>query len=245
MNKLGLIGKKLGHSGSPAIFKTFFEKEGLTDWSYALYELKDIRKIVDLCKDKELRGFNVTVPFKEAILPYLDAISEEAEFVGAVNTVKVVNGELFGYNTDVYGFEKMFWMHDLSPENCLVLGTGGASKAVQFVLRKREIKFELVSRTIHPDNISYTDLDLPLFKEFDCIINATPLGMFPEVETLPMLPYEGFNKEHTAIDLVYNPECTLFLGLAGANGSTIINGSQMLQFQAEKAWEIFKGSYTT
>lgn len=240
MNHLGLIGKKLGHSGSPDLFQRFFEHENKLDWTYELFELTGVEDAIDLMKRPDLRGFNVTVPYKEQIIPLLDALSEEAQFVGAVNTVKLENGKSKGYNTDVFGFEKMLWIEDVMPENCMILGTGGASKAVQYVLKKHDVHVELVSRTPGDESMGYDEIDAKMLKEFDCIINTTPLGMHPYMDTLPLLPYEAFNKNHLAIDLIYNPEKTLFLGLAEANKARILNGSQMLRFQAEKAWEIFQ-----
>jgi shikimate dehydrogenase len=240
VNKIGLIGKKLEHSRSPELFKNLFEKEKDADWNYGLYEIEDIKKITKLIKKEKLQGFNVTIPYKESILSLLKKVSDEAKAVGAVNTVKITEEGLVGYNTDVYGFERLIWINDAMPKNALILGTGGASKAVQYVFSKLKIHFEIVSRTPSRDTILYEDLDGALFSEFDTIVNTTPLGMFPEIMGLPNVPYSVFNKKMTAIDLVYNPEETLFLGLAGANGSRTINGLQMLQFQAEKAWDIFK-----
>ena len=240
LNKIGLIGKKLGHSRSPDLFTGFFEKDKLKDWTYDLYEIENIKALKSLIKKEKLRGFNVTVPYKEEVFRLLDSVSEEAKAVGAVNTVKVSEKGLSGYNTDVYGFERMLWINDIMPTNVLILGTGGSSKAVQFVLSKLNIHYEIVSRSPSGNTILYEDLDEVLFNEFDTIINTTPLGMFPDVMGMPNIPYNVFSKKMTAIDLVYNPEETLFLGLARANGSRTLNGLQMLVFQAEKAWDIFK-----
>jgi len=240
LNKIGLIGKKLEHSRSPDLFQEFFEKEKCLDWEYRLYEMNDLKNLTELIKKEKLKGFNVTIPYKEEIIPLLYFVSAEAQSVGAVNTVKRTKRGLRGYNTDVYGFERMVWINDVMPTNVLILGSGGASKAVQFVFDKLNVHFEVVSRIPSKDTILYDDLDETLFREFDTIVNKTPLGMHPDVMGLPNIPYNGFNKKMTAIDLVYNPEETLFLGLAGANGARTINGKQMLEFQAEKAWDIFK-----
>ena len=240
MNKLGLIGLKLGHSKSPELFEAIFEKEKLKDWQYSLYELEDLDLLKGLVKKEKLIGFNVTIPFKEKIIPYLKDQGEEALSVGAINTVKVTKKGLQGFNTDVYGFEKMVWINDVMPKNVLILGSGGASKSVQYVFNKLKVHYEIVSRRPSKDSILYDDLDERLFSEFDTIVNTTPLGMHPDIMGAPNIPYNGFTKKMTAIDLIYNPEETLFLGLARANGARTLNGKQMLEFQAEKAWDIFK-----
>ena len=247
--KYGLIGHPLGHSFSKDYFTKKFEREGL-DCEYNNYDLEDISMVRQL----KLSGFNVTIPYKEAIIPYLDELDPVAAEVGAVNTVKVLpDGRLKGFNTDVIGLEASL---SLIPHSALtrftslratpfrippslLLGTGGASKAVQYVLRKHRIPFHLVSRDPEKGDFTYQDLSPEVIKTHLLIINATPVGMFPNVEEAPSLPYEALSPDHVLLDLIYNPEETLFLRHGREHGATILNGLTMLHAQADATWEIF------
>lgn len=238
----GLVGSDISYSFSPAYFKEKFEKEGLKNYRYNLYDISDINQLPDIIAEtKRLRGLNVTIPYKEAIIPLLDSTSKTAKKIGAVNTVTVSKkGKLKGFNTDHYGFRK-----SLNPllkeqhEKALILGTGGASKAVAYALRKLGIEYDFVSRNGDEVIFSYTDLDKEIFDEYHIIINTTPLGTYPDIEQYPPLDYSLFTDKHIAFDLVYNPEVSTFLKKAGEQGAVTKNGYEMLVYQAEKAWEIW------
>lgn len=246
MHLLGLIGTPLGHSRSPDLFAQIFQKEGNTDWEYRLFPLQSISELPELFeKQPDLRGFNVTIPYKTTIIPLLNGISPEALKIGAVNTVCIRrNGSscsLTGYNTDVFGFESLLLSASAkTPEKALVLGSGGASKAVCYVLKKHNIPYSIASRNPQSGQISYGEIGESTIKTHNLIINTTPLGMHPHDNAYPPIPYEFLTSEHTAIDLVYNPEITLFMQKATKQGASAVNGMIMLQKQAEKAWEIFK-----
>ena len=243
MKHFGLIGHPLTHSFSKAYFNEKFRQEGL-DCDYDNYDLEDL----SLIKQSNLLGFNVTIPYKEAIVPYLDELDEVAAEVGAVNTVKVMpNGRLKGFNTDVIGFEALIPHSSfliphstlLTPHSSLILGTGGASKAVQYVLKKHGIAFHLVSRDTAKGDYTYAQLTSDIIKEHLLIINTTPLGTFPNVTEAPPIPYEAISPNHALIDLIYNPEETLFLKYGRKHGAKILNGLGMLHAQAEASWEIW------
>jgi len=245
MQLLGLIGYPLGHSRSPELFSQIFKKEGITDWEYRLFPLQRIIELPTVIKKQpNLGGFNVTIPFKTEIIPYLNEISPEAFEVGAVNTVCVHrNGSsysLVGYNTDVFGFESLLLSAGAeTSDKALILGSGGASKAVCHVLNQHQIPYTIISRNPGPDQKSYAELDNEILQSHQLIINTTPLGMHPYDNACPPIPYELITKDHTAIDLVYNPEITLFMQKAIKQGASAFNGMLMLQKQAEKAWEFF------
>lgn len=238
IRQFGLIGYPLKHSFSPSYFADKFERENISDAEYKLYELSEITEFADL-KKKNLLGLNVTIPYKEEVIHYLDELSEEATEIGAVNTIKFVNGKLFGYNTDTYGFEsslKSFY-GDSKPANALVLGSGGASKAICYTLQKLDINFRIVSRkSIY---LTYDELDKSYFEGSLLIVNTTPLGTWPEIEKCPLIPYDLINSDHLLYDLVYNPEETKFLSNGRLNGAKTKNGQDMLKLQAEKSWEIW------
>lgn len=248
MKRYGLIGHPLGHSFSKAYFTEKFEREGL-DCEYLNFDLPSLDGETSsglLLRGTELRevtkqsnGFNVTSPYKESILPYLDELDETAKEIGAVNTVKVLpDGRLKGYNTDVIGFA-MSLRGAKRHGNALVLGTGGASKAVQYVLKKSNIPFHLVSRDPSKGHFTYKTLSPEIIKEHQLIINATPVGMAPHINEVPLIPYEAITPEHVLFDLIYNPEETLFLRNGKAHGASTINGLSMLHAQAEASWEIW------
>jgi shikimate dehydrogenase len=243
MHKLGLLGRNISYSFSRSYFKSKFEKEQITNFSYENFDIDTISKFPDIIKNtKGLKGLNVTIPYKQAVMPYLDKIDKKAETIGAVNTIKITKeGELIGYNTDCYGFKKSLKPY-LEPHHkkALILGTGGASKAITFVLKKLHIDFNYVSRTASKQvHYTYDDLNETIIKEHDIIINCTPLGTFPNIENCPDIPYEFITDKHILFDLIYNPSETTFLKLGKEKNATIINGLRMLELQAEKSWSIW------
>lgn len=239
----GLVGKNISYSFSKAYFAEKFEKEDIKNHSYENFDIQGIFEFPGILKNNpDLKGLNVTIPYKEEIIPFLDKMSKNATKIGAVNTIKFTgNGKTKGYNTDFYGFKK-----SLKPllkkkhKNALILGTGGASKAVAYALRLLEIDYVFVSREVSEHTLTYDEIDASIFEEYQIIINCTPLGTSPNVEVCPDIPYEYFTKNHIAYDLIYNPEETLFLKKAKEKGAIIKNGYEMLVFQAEKAWKIWK-----
>jgi shikimate dehydrogenase len=238
----GLIGYPLGHSFSQQYFTEKFHILGLHDHQFVTFPMADIARLRSLLTEHpNLRGFNVTIPHKVNVIPFLDKMDDQAASVGAVNCVAVQNGQLTGYNTDIYGFRmsiKPFLENRY--ERALILGTGGASKAVAFVLREWGIPFYFVSRKPSNGAIAYSDLNSDSIAHFKLIINTTPLGMAPDMDTAPPLPYGSFGAGHFLYDLVYNPEETQFMKLGAASGAKTMNGLAMLRLQAEKSWEIWK-----
>ena len=239
-HKFGLIGKDISYSFSKNYFTLKFKKLGLNDYEYVNFDLKSIDEFKDLIS-KELKGLNVTIPYKESIINFLDEIDDEAKLIGAVNTIKIdKRGRLTGFNTDVYGFEESLKPRlKKSHKKALVLGTGGASKAVCYVLDKLKIDYLLVSRSPEKTQISYTDLNRSLLEKYTIIINCTPLGTYPKVEEYPKIPYDCITKKHLLYDLIYNPEKTQFLKEGEKRGADISNGLKMLELQAEKSWKIW------
>jgi shikimate dehydrogenase len=244
MNKYGLIGNPLSQSFSKKYFTEKFEREGI-DATYCLYELASLEAFSEILKDKDLKGLSVTIPYKEAIIPYLNEMDITAKQTGAVNCIKIEQkgGKPFltGYNTDFFGFKQSIKPFlESKHERALIIGTGGASKAVQFVLKEIGIDFLLVSRNpTEKNHISYEDLNEYAIKAHLLIINTTPLGMYPNNETFPPIPYEALTPDHFLYDLVYNPEETHFLKMGRQQGAMVLNGLDMLKMQAEKAWETF------
>lgn len=243
MKQLGLIGYPLNHSFSKAYFSNKFQKEEITDFSYQLFPLEEITAFPALMESHpDLVGLNVTIPYKEQVIPYLDELDESASVIGAVNVIKIVEGKKTGYNSDYYGFRKS--LENFLPDNfdrkALILGTGGASKAVKFALEKMEIGFQVVSRSSEK-GLTYNSLlkEPELLDGFHLIINTTPLGTYPSVNEKPDLPFHQLNKNHFLYDLVYNPEETAFMKAGIAQGAKVKNGYEMLVEQAEKAWEIW------
>lgn len=242
MKKYGLIGYPLSHSFSKKYFSEKFNNESIKDCEYELYPIENINDLPLLLKKigNELVGLNCTIPYKQAVIPYLDSLSAEADAIKAVNTLHFKNGKIYGYNTDIFGFESTLkdFIH-AGIKDALVLGTGGASKAVIFVLKKMNIRYTAVSRTNTSDTISYDDLTDDIIEEHPLIINTTPLGMYPHIESLPDIKYRAINSSHYLYDLVYNPTKTLFLQNGEAKGAHIINGLPMLIGQAEASWKIW------
>jgi shikimate dehydrogenase len=240
----GLIGSTVSHSFSKAYFDEKFFREGLRDYHYELFPLGSIKDLESLLKDtKGLTGLNVTIPYKEQILPYLDEVDGFAKKIGAVNVIRIRDGKLEGYNTDSDAFRETLekWLPNDKTYNALVLGTGGSSKAVQEALKKLKIDFKLVSREKRKGVITYGDLEKEPthITSSNLIINTTPLGMSPNTETQPPIDYEKIGAEHHVYDLIYNPARTMFLQKAEMRGATIKNGLEMLHVQAEKSWTIW------
>lgn len=241
--RFGLLGKNISYSFSKGYFAEKFASGSLNDLSYENFDLQDISEFETLIENnhQELAGINVTIPYKEAVIPFLDKLSKKATLIGAVNTIKFTrSGKLKGYNTDYYGFKKA--IKPLLAEHhkkALILGTGGASKGVCFALDELGITYTFVSRIKNENTISYEDLDQDAFTEHTIVINATPVGTSPDITAFPAVPYQYFTPEHIAFDLIYNPAVTQFLSKAAAQGAQTKNGYDMLVYQAEKSWEIW------
>jgi len=241
--KYGLVGKNISYSFSRAYFKGKFEKEQIKDAEYVNFDIQTIEDFpLILANTANLKGLNVTIPYKESVFKYLDYIDETAEKIGAINTIKILNDyKLKGYNTDSYGFELALKLKlEKQHQKALIFGTGGAAKAVKYVLNKLNISFLEVSRNPTAKQIPYSAIDKDLLTAYTLLINTTPLGTFPDITDAPTLPYELLTAKHYLFDLVYNPEKTQFLKNGELQSATIQNGLKMLEFQAEKAWEIWQ-----
>lgn len=240
MALFGLIGKNIDYSFSRNYFSKKFETNHLPH-QYVNFDLSKIELLEDqVLSLKNLKGFNVTIPYKQEIIPFLDLLSKKAKNIGAVNTVKITKkGMLKGYNTDYYGFTHTLKAFQFKNKNALILGTGGASKAIVYALKKQNFNCTLVSRNKQKSTIIYKDISKDLINNCDLIVNCTPLGTYPDIDKAPPLPYNFLNKNHLLYDLIYNPEKTKFLNLGEINGAQIINGYNMLVAQAEKSWEIW------
>ena len=248
MKKYGLIGYPLTHSFSKRFFSEKFETEGI-DSNYNNFEIDSIDKFPEIIRNNpKLIGLNVTIPYKEQVIRFLDDLNDSAREVGAVNTVKITRHEtgvkLTGFNTDTFGFEKSLTqlLKDYH-KKALILGTGGASKAIKYVLKKLGIEYISASiEELNENEIRYDDIDAKIMAERLLIINATPLGTYPKTETFPAIPYNCITSRHLLFDLVYNPEVTLFMEKGMANGATVKNGYEMLLGQALKSYEIWNGN---
>jgi|688.fasta_scaffold30790_11 shikimate dehydrogenase len=241
MKQFGLIGKHLSHSFSPSFFAEFFQKQGI-DANYATYELQEISDFPQLIKDHDFSGLNVTIPYKTAIIPYLDELDPLAAEIQAVNVIAFENGKTKGYNTDVFGFQQSIKPFlTFHHERALIFGTGGASKAVAFVFKALGIDVIFVSQTESSlsNHFTYADVNEHMIAACKVIVNCTPLGMSPHVDAAPDMPYDALSEEHLLIDLIYNPEETLFMKQGRKHGATAMNGLSMLQHQALKSWEIW------
>jgi shikimate dehydrogenase len=244
MKQFGLIGRSLTHSFSKNYFEKKFIELKLHDFSYDNFELGQIAHLQKLISEqKNLKGLNVTIPYKESVIPYLDELTAEAKQIGAVNCIAFKNGKTIGHNTDAYGFSQSIKPFlDRNHERALILGTGGASKAVAYVLKKMNIPFYFVCRENNAglqNAFTYEQLNEQIMRSFKLIVNTTPLGTFPNTNQCPLLPYEFITPEHLLYDLVYNPPETTFLKKGKDNGAITVNGLSMLQLQAEKSWEIW------
>ncbi|MEH6764575.1 MAG: shikimate dehydrogenase [Aequorivita antarctica] len=241
MSKFGLIGKNIGYSFSKSFFSEKFEKEGLPH-SYENFDIPSIAFFPNIISETPyLKGLNVTIPYKEKVIALVDNLDEEAKKIGAVNTIKISeDNKLKGYNTDHYGFQKSLEAFlPLQKKTALVLGTGGASKAVAYALEKLGFDFKFVSRNKSSNTIEYTALDKSIIEYHLLIINCTPLGTFPNITDCPPIPYQFLTKNHLLFDLIYNPTETEFLKRGKFQGSKTSNGLKMLELQANKAWEIW------
>jgi len=243
MRRFGLIGKNISYSFSKTHFSKKFKNENIDDCSYVNFDIQDISEFSSITKNtKGLKGLNVTIPYKEAVIPYLNKLNKKAKAIGAVNTIKVTKkGKLVGYNTDYYGFKNSIKPFIKSHhKKAIILGTGGASKGVAYALKKLDIKVTFVSRNPSLKNeISYSNLSKAIIADNTVIVNCTPLGTHPNIAECPNIPYEFLSKEHLLYDLIYNPSETEFLKKGKEKGATICNGSEMLRLQAEKAWNIW------
>ena len=242
MAKFGLIGKNIDYSFSRSYFAKKFNEEGL-DHSYDNFDINEIEAFADIINNtSNLKGLNVTIPYKEEVIPFLSKLNKTAKKIGAVNTIKITKkGKLIGYNTDYYGFKKSIEPFLKSHhKNALILGTGGASKAIAYALKKLGIDYNYVSRTLSEKaTFSYNTLTDNDIKTHTVIINCTPLGTHPNTNVCPDIPYDALTKDHLLFDLIYNPEETKFLAVGKAKGAEICNGYRMLELQAEKAWSIW------
>lgn len=242
MKRYGLIGRPLGHSFSAGYFAEKFRREGIVECDYALYELPSIEALPALlAAQPALRGFNVTIPYKQRIFDYLDDVSEEAARIGAVNCVRRDGGQLTGFNTDIEGIRLSLGMllGAEVPEAALVLGTGGASQAVRYALAEAGIACAVVSRDPQRGDLGYDDLAPQVVAAHRLIVNATPVGTFPHADEAPALPYEALTPAHCLFDLVYNPAQTQFLLRGERQGARTLNGLPMLEAQAEASWRIW------
>ncbi|PQL94800.1 shikimate dehydrogenase family protein [Apibacter adventoris] len=235
--KLGILGRNISYSFSQSYFTDKFNNMGLANYSYSVFDIADKKDIISLFDIPDLKGFNVTIPYKQDIIPFLDNLSSEAEKIGAVNTVKISNGKKVGFNTDALGFKNSL-LPLLKPyhTSSLVLGSGGASKAVGFVLKSLGIEYHIISRTGEKD---YNFLTQNTISENLLIVNTTPVGTFPNLDKHPPFPIEFLTHKHLVYDLIYNPEETKLLKLAKEKGAKTKNGLEMLHLQAEAAWDIW------
>ncbi|HQQ93254.1 MAG TPA: shikimate dehydrogenase [Bacteroidia bacterium] len=245
--EFGLLGFELKHSFSKAYFEKKFAQLNFPDYSYNNFEIKSVLEFREILKAHPLlSGLNVTLPYKESIITLLDELDAEAEAIGAVNCIQIAGGKTKGFNTDVYGFSqsiKPFLDHH--HERALILGTGGAARAVNFALKRLGVETAFLTSQASkrkPGVFLYTEANERMLQAYKLVVNASPLGMYPKVEQCPDLPYQYFGPEHLAFDLVYNPEETLFLKKARASGATGLNGLSMLHLQAEKSWEIWNNT---
>lgn len=241
--KFGIIGKDISYSFSRKYFLEKFKKMSLDNYQYYNFDIPEIEEFPFLLyhREDEFRGLNVTIPYKEAIIKYLDEVESEAQKIGAVNTIKVTeDNQLIGYNTDVYGFQKSIEpLLKSHHKKALILGTGGASKAIAYVFYKLNIAYKFVSRSENENMLNYEMLDAELMGEYSIIVNCSPIGTHPNVEDAPEIPFQYLSEKHLLYDLIYNPAETKFLREGKKHGASIKNGLEMLELQAEKSWEIW------
>ena len=242
--RFGLVGKDISYSFSRGYFTKKFADLGLEDHSYENFDFQAIEEIQDvLDNNSDIKGMNVTIPYKQEVMPFLTELDPEAEKIGAVNTIQFSKNGLKGFNTDAYGFKNAMAPF-LKPHHtkALILGTGGASKAVAYVLGELGISYVFVSRNPGKNKISYDQVTEEVLKEHTILVNCTPLGTHPNIEQRPALPYEFITDQHFLFDLIYNPEKTAFLAAGEAKGAQISNGLRMLELQADRSWEIWQES---
>lgn len=242
MAKYGLVGRDISYSFSKAFFTTKFEQEKRKD-TYHNFDIPAIDQLKDIiAKEKGIKGLNVTIPYKESVIPFLDRVDKEAKKIGAVNTIKILkDGRLAGYNTDHYGFAKSLAnLLPLEAKTALILGSGGSSKAITYVLDAMDFEYKVVSRAESEDTITYKELDQEIIENHYLIVNCTPVGTFPNVQDCPNIPYQYVGDKHLLFDLIYNPRETEFLKRGFAKGARVTNGLKMLEYQAKKAWAIWR-----
>ncbi len=241
MRRFGLIGKTLKHSFSKNYFTQKFRSDQISDCRYDIFELPSITELPHLVnRYPDLEGINITIPYKEEVLSFLDEKSKVVQEIGACNCIQVVNGRLHGYNTDVTGFKNSL-QPKLKPghKKALILGSGGAAKAVKYALKELEIDFLVVSRRKEFGDLGYQEVNEEILKQYTLVINTTPLGMYPNIHEAPPIPYEFLTPQHFLFDLTYNPEKTTFLQQGESRGAQIANGYEMLVIQAEESWQIW------
>ncbi|MDM1397311.1 shikimate dehydrogenase [Myroides odoratimimus] len=245
--RYGLIGKNIDYSFSRTYFAEKFEKLKDKKSIYVNFDLQNINEFSKILENhKDIKGLNVTIPYKQSIIPYLDSLSKKAKAIGAINTIQInKKGQLKGYNTDWYGF-----YHSLKPmlkfhhKRALILGTGGASKAIEYALKKLGIKYTFVSRTKEDYNLTYSELTEEIMNHYTIIINTTPVGTFPNIDQMPEVPVHLLSKRHIVYDLIYNPEETTLMKEAKVYGAKVKNGYEMLVLQAEKAYKIWNKPFS-
>lgn len=249
MPTYGLIGQSINHSFSPAYFNQKFERLGLShSHDYQLFPLANIEQVQELMQQPHIFGLNITIPYKQQIIPFLDALDPQAEAANAVNTIaRQKNGLWRGYNTDIIGFglslDAAIQKLDFEIKNALILGSGGAAKAVQQALLARNISFQPLSRNAENQSISYNNCNAQIIANHQLIINTTPLGMWPNIDSCPDIDYSAISKKHLLFDLVYNPKETVFLQRGKAQGAQLLGGLEMLHAQADAAWQIWQHNY--
>ena len=239
MKRFGLIGKSLRHSWSKSFWTQRFQELGLEDHSYEYFELASIEELPELLKKDDILGLNVTVPYKESVIPFLDELDASAENIGAVNFIDLREGKRKGYNFDWIGFQQSIRpFFKPTHERCLILGTGGSAKAVAFAMKSLGAQVMHVSRDPKPDQLGYEQLNKHVLRAFKMIVNCTPIGMHPNSEAIPSLPVEYITSEHFVVDLIYNPKETLLLSKSKEKGAMILDGEDMLRLQALAAMKL-------
>jgi shikimate dehydrogenase len=240
IDKYGLIGKDISYSFSKKFFTRKFINEGLNNCSYENYDINSISELLEVINGTKIKGLNVTIPYKESVIELLNHIDPIAKKIGAVNTIKIdKQNKLLGYNTDYIGFKQSLESNISNQKRALILGTGGASKAIVYALKTLNIKTLLVSRKKREESITYEDISNQIIKDHTIIINCTPLGTYPNIEECPKIPYQYITERHLCYDLNYNPIKTKFLILSEKKGASIINGNEMLENQAIESWKIW------
>lgn len=240
IKKFGLIGYNIDYSFSKKFFEEKFINEKIINCSYENFDINSIELILDIIKDNNIKGLNVTIPYKESIIEYLNYIDPIAKKIGAVNTIKIdKKNKLSGYNTDYIGFKKTLNNKNLNHKKALILGAGGASKAIIHALEGLKVKSTIVSRTPSSNTILYEEINKNIIQDNTIIVNCTPVGTFPKVDECPNIPYKYISKNHLCYDLIYNPIKTKFLIKSEKAGAEIINGKKMLENQANESWRIW------
>ena len=236
MRTFGLIGKTLVHSFSEGYFNNKFHKENINDVDYKNFELNNILEFTDLIGKMKLSGLNVTIPYKESVIPFLDELTPQAKAIGGVNTIQFKDNKLIGHNTDTIGFSQSIYPILNGRNKALILGNGGASKAIQYALKNLNIEYKIVSRK---SSFDYSDIRSKSIGYYDIIINTTPLGTYPEIADFPQIPYKELNENHLLFDVIYNPTESAFLRFGKTRNCSIKNGLEMLEIQAESSWSIW------